>query len=435
VFDWNSRKNNGRIAGAIMSNIEKKLIEYALNSEDPKINYEIAMEYDSLNQVASAISHYIRCAERTDNKLLAYECMLRGGLAIRRLGSRIYTEKSFFQNAVNILPDRPEAYAFLSDILSEKGEIHHAYTYCCIGEMCAQKDHLPLLNSIKQYGGIFELKIKKIIYAKKCGLKEEDTYLQTIENNLKNCPTIYYISSEKFKDRQEKIEFFFKTFKINYIPIIATKKSDEELKYVYAPGCVEVKQAIYTTVTHLKAIEFWLNSTNEEYGLFFEDDISFETVEYWNFNINNFIKNLPEDWQAVQLQIVSSDVNAFDIKTIKERNWDDWAVGAYLIKRTYAEQILKNHKKENYYNLILPEPYSNVQPLIENIIYSFGKVYKFPLFVENLSIPSTFIENQYYIETCELEYKNGMAQKLNHHFSYEKVMNLWKTNSFCYTPQ
>lgn len=169
-----------------MSNIEKKLIEYALNCEDPKINYEIAMEYDSLNQIASAVSHYIRCAERTDNKLLAYECMLRGGLAIRRQGLRIHTEKSFFQNAVNILPDRPEAYAFLSDTLSEKGENHHAYTYCCIGETCAQKDHLPLLNSIKHYGGIFELKIKKIIYAKKCGLKEEDTDLQFFNSIIKH---------------------------------------------------------------------------------------------------------------------------------------------------------------------------------------------------------------------------------------------------------
>ena len=254
-----------------------------------------------------------------------------------------------------------------------------------------------------------------------------------IKNNLKNCPTIYYISSEKFKNRQEKIEYFFKKYEINYVPVISSKKDDDELVYFYAPGFIEEKQAIYTTIGHLKAIEIWLESTKDEYGLFFEDDISFETVEYWNFNITDFIQNLPKDWESVQLQIVSKDHNNLSIDKIKERSWNDWAVGAYLIKKSYAEKILKNHKKENYYNLVLPEPYSYVQPLIENIIYSFGKVYKFPLFVENLSFSSTFVDNNHYIETNQLEYENGIAQKLDHYSSYKRVIELWKTNSFCCT--
>jgi len=169
-----------------MTKIEQKLIEYALDSENAKINYELALEYDNLNQIASAISHYIRCAERTDEPLLAYECLLRGGIATKRQGMRIHTEKSFFQNAVNICPERPEAYSFLAEVLTEKGDHHHAYTYICIGVNCAKNEHPNLLNPIKNYGGLIELKIKKLIYAKKCGIEDIDNDISFLNNLIKH---------------------------------------------------------------------------------------------------------------------------------------------------------------------------------------------------------------------------------------------------------
>jgi hypothetical protein len=252
---------------------------------------------------------------------------------------------------------------------------------------------------------------------------------ELIKSNLKNCPTIYYISSEKFKSRQCNIETLFKNLNLNYVPVVISEKEDLETKYIYSEKFEQEKQAIYTTISHLKAIEKWLNSSKEEIGLFFEDDISFETVEYWNFNITDFLNKLPTGWEAIQLQIVSENIKNVSLNYFEERSWNDWAVGAYLIKREYAEKIIKNHKKENYYDLNLPEPYSNIQPLIENIIYSFGKVYKFPLFIENLNEPTTFVKNNHYYINKQLEFKNNIGQKLHHYSSANYVLNLWKTST------
>lgn len=163
--------------------IEKNLIEYALNPEDPEINFSIALLYDNINQIASAITHYIRCAERTEDILLQYECMIRGGLAIKRQGSRLHTEKSFFHNAICALPQRPEAYMFMADTVFKMQSQHQAYMFACIAESLENNNSVPLRTKIP-YNGMFEIKIKKLMYGKKCGI---ETYGGDLEflNDLK----------------------------------------------------------------------------------------------------------------------------------------------------------------------------------------------------------------------------------------------------------
>jgi hypothetical protein len=152
-----------------ISNLEKQLVKYAYNCEDPEVNFSLALEYANLNQVASALSHFLRCAERTDDKLLQYECMLLAGLGIKKQGSRLYTEKSFFQNAISILPLRPEAYLYMAETLSKINHNHDAYTMICIGDACSALSHSNLRTKVPYFGPM-EFKFKKIMYGKKVGI-------------------------------------------------------------------------------------------------------------------------------------------------------------------------------------------------------------------------------------------------------------------------
>lgn len=153
--------------------LEKQLIDYAMDSENPLINYNIAITYDNINQIASAISHYLRCAERSNDKTLQYECLVLAGLGIKRQGSRLYTEKSFFQNAISVLPHRPEAYLFIADTFIKMGLPHNAFTMLSIGEQYCKNPYIPFKNKI-EYNGELDFKKNKKHAADLCGIELND---------------------------------------------------------------------------------------------------------------------------------------------------------------------------------------------------------------------------------------------------------------------
>jgi tetratricopeptide (TPR) repeat protein len=163
----------------------------------------------------------------------------------------------------------------------------------------------------------------------------------------------------------------------------------------------------------LKAIKDWYENTEEEYGFFCEDDLSLDTVTYWEFSWGDFIKNLPNDWQCVQLMCIRGE---FDDIKLRSRYWDDWSATAYILKRTYAKVLIDSYIKEESYHLELSDV--EVMPLIENILFaSTNKCYTIPLFVENIDFKSTF-------EGDDDDVKDG--QKRNHYFTHDFVLNWWK---------
>ena len=233
-------------------------------------------------------------------------------------------------------------------------------------------------------------------------------------NKLKDFPTAYYISLEESVDRQKNITEQFSQYGITPIPIISKRfaESDDIVtgKYLHqlnagTTGCC---------VSHLKAIKEWYNTTNEDYAFFCEDDLSLETVEHWNFTWSEFVSNLPSDWDCIQLLPIRGDY--LEIK-LRERWWNDWSVTAYILTRSYAKKIIDTFCIGNTYNLELSN--QDIMPLIENIIYSSGKTYTIPLFVECTNFGSTFSSED------DADVKDG--QKNNHYYSQEFLSNWWKT--------
>ena len=233
---------------------------------------------------------------------------------------------------------------------------------------------------------------------------------------LQYFPSVYYITLEESVDRQIELERQFKQY--NIIPTAIKSKrfaeSDDKIsgKYSYqlndgTKGCC---------VSHLKAIKTWYETTEEDYGFFCEDDLSLETVAFWNFTWEQFIEKIPDDVECVQLFTVRDNFDTFELR---ERYWDDWGVTAYILTRDYAKKIIDTYIKGDEYVLEIPN--QELMPLIENILLaSVGKTYTVPLFVENTKFNSTFVG-------YDDDVKDG--HKTNHKIARELVLNYWRNIS------
>ena len=69
------------------------LNKYSLDTENPEYNFNLALEYDKLGQTASAISFYLRAAERSEDLKLSYIALLKMGVCFEKQGGRTQTVK------------------------------------------------------------------------------------------------------------------------------------------------------------------------------------------------------------------------------------------------------------------------------------------------------------------------------------------------------
>lgn len=253
---------------------------------------------------------------------------------------------------------------------------------------------------------------------------EQNYFAEKMESEkLKNFPTVYYLSLEESKERQENLVKQFESHGVtNLVPIVSKRFSESNDvvtgKYLYqlndgTKGCC---------VSHLKAIKHWYENTDEPYGFFCEDDISLETVDYWNFTWEEFIEGLPEDAECVQLLVIRNEFHTFDLR---ERYWDDWGATAYIITRDYAKKIIDHYIVGDTYNLEVPN--SEIMPLVENILFTnMGKVYAIPLFVEETDFDSTFSKDQ--------DDDVNAGQKRDHYHASKNVLERWKVMSVGLNP-
>lgn len=166
--------------------LDNLLKQYIYNPEDADNNYNLALHYESIHQTASAISYYLRCAERSSVPELQYECLLRASSCFEKQGKRNFTVQGLMQHAISILPTRPEAYFLLSRFYEKEdrsGSWHDSYTIASIGEKVADHKSTPLINPI-DYPGEYAITFQKAVAAWWCGLCEEsrDLFIQ-LQNN------------------------------------------------------------------------------------------------------------------------------------------------------------------------------------------------------------------------------------------------------------
>ena len=312
-----------------------------------------------------------------------------------------HSDKKRIENCKYNLSDEKEIRSNLSSYYD--GELLEAQTYYGVVSRLIRKNS----NDSNRKGRRIEWNINKL---------DDQIYIaeDILVDKMKNFPSVNYVSLEESKDRQLSFENQFYECGISNIRSIISKRFSEcddnvTGKYLYqlndgTKGCC---------VSHLKAIKQWYDSTEEEYGFFCEDDLSLETVQYWNFTWEQFIEKIPEDVECIQLLTVRGNFDTFELR---ERYWDDWGATAYIMCREYAKKIIDTYIEDDTYHLEIPN--QDVMPLIENILFSsIGKTYTMPLFVENTEFISTFENNDDDV---------SKGQKTNHKIASDLVLNYWK---------
>lgn len=143
--------------------LEQRLYEYVHDTENPEKNYNLGLEYKKINQTASALSFFLRCAERTDDLNLAYECLIHIGNCFDAQGKRLEHAYNSYQHAISILPKRPEAYYHLCRLKNWNSSYNDGYTYSSLALDVCDFDNLEPLSSSISYGGKHYLLFEKAL--------------------------------------------------------------------------------------------------------------------------------------------------------------------------------------------------------------------------------------------------------------------------------
>lgn len=236
----------------------------------------------------------------------------------------------------------------------------------------------------------------------------------TNKNKLKGFSPVYVINLKRREDRKLYIKNLFLENDINnyeFIEAFDVKNNIEDIFYDKNKTDENASPSLMaTSASHLKAIEHWLNTSQTEYAIICEDDISFDTVNYWNFTWKEFVSQIDFYWDIIQLSICYSSSNT-NYKLQKKKN-SDFFYGAqcYIIKRNYAEIILKKYLINGKYNFNFPAL---------EVISDAGLLYGHS---DNVFVTSIFTEN------TELNNDNVYPNKNNPHYEKEKIINFWKRN-------
>lgn len=283
----------------------------------------------------------------------------------------------------------------------------------------------PVTKTIKEQ--IIELKKYKFI---------------DLKDKFKGFPSLNFISIVESEDRRKTLYKALNECGIaNVRPHIFKRYKKGDHKVIY-PDQSEFPDYnwdknpdsfIGAFTSHLKAIKDWYDNTDEPYGFFCEDDISFETSQYWNFTWEEFFDKLPDDWSCVQLSLTRTEPTMFVFfdpeVCFRHRCWCDWSAYAYLINRHRAKKLLDTYYDGETFiweyrgtdKQIRKQqgetwPY---EPGLETIIFSVldnEPVYTFPLFVFNPEFETTVWD------TTQEIHQSNIAD-----YSYSSIINWWKT--------
>lgn len=149
---------------------------------DAIANLHLAYEYEQQNQLASAISFYLRAAEFSSDSNISYESLIRTGLCLGKAGDRPHSEKGAFLNAIQCMSNRPEAYYYLSQYEEFRKNWQESLMYANIGLDLCKHDNPEFIHPLK-YNGKMCLLFQKALCSWWIGLCDESRELFQILKN------------------------------------------------------------------------------------------------------------------------------------------------------------------------------------------------------------------------------------------------------------
>ena len=251
-------------------------------------------------------------------------------------------------------------------------------------------------------------------------------------SKLTNFPAVNYITLYENIARMEFMNEQLTRYGIRHIPCLNHRYTtfQHRVNIVWPDIIPENTESFRayshpgTIISYLTAMKNWYDTTNEEYAIFCDDDMSFESIDCWSFTWQEFVDQLPQDWECVQLVRINlwqPGLINFDMKPelpsllFRVKQHSDFG-GAGLFKREYIKKILDRHwidsSNFNFQIQSKYDPHFYNYATIENVLFSFltDTVYNMPLLMEK-PFPTTL---------------NVPKQEYSHLKSYEYCSTLWK---------
>lgn len=222
IYDNNFIATYNHTIMVYIENIYNILELLALSPEHPNLNYIIAEQYFNMGHTASALTHFLRAAERTDNNNFAYKCLIMCFKCLDKQQNRDFSSTHLLKQAIAIKPHRPEAYFYLSKLYEYKKQWYESYTYSSIGLECTESDNSIYFDDYPgKIGLIFNKAIAAYWWDK---IDESRELLNLILEQYNNIPEKYLASIEYNLTEIEKKRQIHKTY---------TQDKYSNLKFVF----------------------------------------------------------------------------------------------------------------------------------------------------------------------------------------------------------
>lgn len=251
-----------------------------------------------------------------------------------------------------------------------------------------------------------------------------------LENKLKNIPHVYYFNLDNRTDRKEYIESQFDQWGVtNFTRVSGSKylaSAYDDWKHLvkrneFIPLEQENLAAIGNTITHIEFLNWWLNNTTEEHCVIMEDDVDFSLVEYWHFDWDYLMENIPYDWDCIQLSYASRVEMKFFLSP--KPGYGTFS-GPSMLNRRYVEKLVSLHYKNNQFILdykINDNAHVDQSLGVDYIICSAGKTYCLPLLSVNDKLGS---------------YENNVPRQIhNHARCIDLGRRWWRSKRDDFTPK
>jgi len=207
-------------------------------------------------------------------------------------------------------------------------------------------------------------------------------------HKLNYLPPIYYLNLDGQPERRKYLEDHFDYWGIrpdNYTRISGYDGRNDDLSGILKGRYPEnmTSGEVGCTTSHLKAIKQWYDTSDSPYALIMEDDIDLSIARCWNFSWNEFMANLPYDWDVIQLAIICT--GSIHVK-LHKRFVNDFSTACYMINRHHAEKLIKFHVRGDKYKL---DNGAKPRAVADDLIYNSGNTYSMPLFLYRLELGSS----------------------------------------------
>lgn len=242
-------------------------------------------------------------------------------------------------------------------------------------------------------------------------------------NRLNGFGPVYLINLKDHTHRLKNAQKEFKKYNVtNYTVIDAVDGRNNDLSGLILGDYPRLTPSeIGCVMSHIKALNHWLETSDSEYAIIMEDDFSFDTVQFWQWDWEYVKNNIPKDADIVQLIMIKNDPVTFSLH--KKQPYDkranmtySWSTACYLIKRQYAQNIVDLHYSKQKYRL----PHHGYKNQAADVIlYSLGNAYSMPLFTHILDIDNSI----------------NKKHSAFHVKSKQNIDEWWKENSFKYNKE